>query len=472
MHKARFRAFATLLAALVWAAAALPAAAARPQSQIDSRGMDLFDAGQAAHAEGRLDEALKLYGESIALDPEFWGSHYQRGVALLQLERPAEAAESLARAVELEREFAAAHAALGDALLRLDRPADAEKELARALAIEPALSGARINYANALWRRKAFAEADRELARVAAERRATPDSEFLHAEVLAGLGRPADALAAYGRALALDPGHVAALHGRGLLRAKSGDVAGAIEDLSAAYRLRPSRDLEAALADLQGRAKAPDAVVDAFRARAAADPNDREARRALAESLARAGRTEEARRELDRLLAETPDDAAAFEMAGDLVSAPAPEEAARYYAGAARLAPENVDYRVKLGGALVRSGKYAEAFEHLQLAAAKAPDRREAHAGLAAAYYGTGQYAEAAREFGWLAERDPAAPGIQFFLGASLDRVGDCRGAIDAFRRFLAAADPVRDKRKIEDVNLRLPAIERQVERDGCRKKK
>jgi protein O-GlcNAc transferase len=463
--------FVAILLAPATAASALQAGAA---SQIDARGIDLFDKGQAAHKAGRFDEAIRLYDESIAHDPEFWGSHYQRGVALLQLDRPAEAEPSLRRAVELEEEMAAAHVALGDALLRLGRDADAEKELTRALAIDPALVAARLNYAVALRKRKAFANAERELARIEADGKATADSRYLLGDVLASLGRAEAAIAVFGRALELDPRHVPSLHARGDLRAKAGDHAGAIEDLTALYRIEPRPEIAAALADLQVRLKGSDGtgLIETFRGRATANPRDMEARRALADALARAGRVDEAKAELATFVAGSPKAPATFDAAGDVLLEAAPLDAARYYVEAVRIDPANVEYRLKLGSALVRSGKYANAVEHLEAAAAKAPERREAHAGLAASYYGLNRYEEAAREFGWLAERDPSSPGIQFFLGASLDRIGDCEGALAAFRRFLSSADPAADKTRIEDVSLRVPAIERQIDRGDCKKKK
>lgn len=466
------RILAVVLLALAAPFSGLAAPRAMAQSQIDARGIDLFDKGQAAHREGKLAEAIKLYDESIELDPEFWGSHYQRGVALLQLDRTVEAEKSLRRAVELEPEMAAAHAALGDLLARANRGEEAERELLKALEVDPTLAQVRLNYAALLWKRKAYAEAERELARLETENKATADSRYLLGEALLALGREGDAAASFDRALALDAAHVPTLRARGYMRAKAGDVPAAIADLEAAHRIAPSPETEAALADLRLRAASSGdpGVIATLRSRADANPRDLAARLALADALARAGRVDDAKRELVKYLEASPTEPATFDAAGDVLLDAAPLDAARLFVEAARLAPDNVEYRLKLGSALVRSGRYDAALPHLEHAAAKAPDRREAHAGLAASFYGLGRYAEAAREFGWLAEKDPASPGAQFFLGASLDRVGDCHGAVAAFRRFLATADATRDKSRIEEVNLRLPAIEREIERGGCKK--
>jgi predicted Zn-dependent protease len=185
----------------------------------------------------------------------------------------------------------------------------------------------------------------------------------------------------------------------------------------------------------------------------------------------KAGRVDDARKQADALIAAAPDDSVSYDIAGDVLVEAAPLDAARHYLKAVKLAPANVDFLVKLGSALVRAGEYEASLQSLALAVEKAPDRREAHAGLAAAFYGTHRYELAAREFGWLAAREPDSAFVQFFLGASLDRIGDCAGALAAFERFLAKADPQRDKGRIDEVNLVVPRLRRQVDKGDCVKK-
>lgn len=476
LHRFHLPIFATVL---VWsAAAAFPASAGaglrqeKPAAriQIDARGLDAFEEGQKAHQLGRLAEAIAAYDRAIALDPELWGAHLQRGVALLQLGQAAAAETSLRRAVEIESEFAAAHAALADALLALDRPNEALAEYRRALAIDPDLSQARPNYAVALWRTGDMAGADRELAMIESARLATADTFTLHAEVLLKLKREPEAEVAFERALALDATHADARAGRGRMRAAAGDLEGAIADLTVANTTRPSPELTADLASLAARANDPERALRLLQERVTSTPTCIPCRRDLADMLVRLGRNDEAGIQADAIVALAPNDAVTHESAGDIFFEKDPLAAARHYVWAVRLAPENVEFRVKLGATLVRAGRYAEAIEHLTVVVARQPDRREGHAGLAAAWYGTDRYADAAREFAWLAEREPAAPFIQFYLAASLDRTGDCTAALAAFERFLALADPTSDRVRIDEVNLRLPGLKRQIEK-GCGRK-
>lgn len=471
MHKVLGRFIAIALAALL-AGTALGAQKPEPApsgSQIDSSGFDLYEAGQKEHREGHLDKAIELYDKALEIEPELWHAYYQRGIAFLQLNRPADAEKLLRRATEIEGEIAAPHAALGEALLVLGRGQDAEIELAKALQLDPMLSGARINYAVALWQRKAFVEAERELARVETEKHETADSCVLHGQVLEQLGREKDAAAAYERAIAIDPKQPDAHVFRGRLRAKAGDAAGAIEDLSAAQAVRPDDEIGRELRGLQVRSGNAGDALESLGQQVAAHPDDAAARRAYADALARAGRIDDAKVQLEALTngattAET------FDFAGDVLLEGDPLDAARYYVQAARLEPDDTGHRLKLGTALVRAGKYQAALEHLRFCVAKAPDGREGHAGLAAALYSTKDYAGAAQEFGWLASHEPDNTLAQYFLGASLDRIGDCQGALTAFERFLSHADAQRDKPKIDEVNLVLPRIKRQLEKGECKK--
>ena len=440
-----------------------------PAPQIDTRGLDAFEEGQRAHQQGRVTDAIALYDKAIELDTELWGAHYQKGVALLQLGKPIEAEKSLRRAVEIEQEFAAAHAALADALLALDRSTEAIAEYSKAFEIDAELVQARANFAVALWRTGSFAEADRELSMIERQNAATADTHTLHAEVYLKLNRPADAARAFDLAISADGRHVDALVGRARIRQGAGDLAGAVADLTMANSVRPSAELSAELADLAARNNDPERVLAALRERVRGEPTNRRFLQDLAEALARAGKPDEAKTQADAIVALAPNDPTAHEAAGDVFAETSPLDAARYYVWAARLAPDNVDVRVKLGTALVRAKKYSDSIEHLGLVVARQPDRREGHAGLAAALYAESKFADAAREFAWLAERDPKAAYVQFYLGASLDRTGDCRAALTAFERFLSLADPSTDRSRIDEVNLRLPGLRRQVDR-GCAK--
>jgi tetratricopeptide (TPR) repeat protein len=442
------------------------------KSQIDSRGLDLFEAGQNAHAKGNLDEALKLYEQALAADPELWGAHFQTGVALLQLGRTAEAEKSLRRATEIEPEFAAAHATLGEALLDLNRDGDAEATLSKALTLNPALENARFNLAIAYSRRSAFADVEREIALLERDKTAPAAAVALRGDALAKLGKPADAIGAYGRALALDPALTRARLARSRLLIAAGDAAGAADDLEAVYAAEPSDALAAELLEVETKAGRVDRAAELLRDAAKRNPGDPAPRRALVDMLVRAERTDEALKEVEALVAAAPNDVGALELAGDMMLRRSPLDSARYYSRAAKIAPESGDLGLKLGAALVQAKQFGAAIEPLALAVAREPERKEAHANLAAALFGANRFAEAAREFEWVAAREPDAVMTLYYLGAAFDRAGDCRPALAAFERFLAAADAQKLQNEIMSVQIRVGALKRHIEAGDCDREK
>src|SRR5258708_35596087 len=65
----------------------------------------LFERGQNAHAKGDLPRALALYEGAIKLRPEFPEAEYQRGAALMALDRPTEAENAFARGIDLRKDW-------------------------------------------------------------------------------------------------------------------------------------------------------------------------------------------------------------------------------------------------------------------------------------------------------------------------------------------------------------------------------
>lgn len=75
-----------------------------------------------ALSDGRYAEAYDLAEDVIAVEPLRADAHYLQGVALTDLDRPAEAATVLRRAVYLDPDGGLAHFLLAGALLRLGEP--------------------------------------------------------------------------------------------------------------------------------------------------------------------------------------------------------------------------------------------------------------------------------------------------------------------------------------------------------------
>ena len=97
---------------------------------------DFLNAGQAAHARGEFDRALELYEEALKVRPEFPEAEFQKGTALLSLNRLPEAEPAFRRAIELRKNWSLPYSALGVLLTRLNRDAEAVPFLEQALQLD------------------------------------------------------------------------------------------------------------------------------------------------------------------------------------------------------------------------------------------------------------------------------------------------------------------------------------------------
>ena len=189
--------------------------------------------------QGKVKEGVRLLDQSLRVFPNQRAAWYNRGAAMLRLNRPAEAADDFAKAVALAPNFADAHShramalneigafeeaivsaeralALneanadthlrrGVALLALGRAADAAQASGRALQLNPALAPAHQLRGHALGKLNQFDEA---LSSFDAAVACDPNSAPYHADranMSTDMGRAADALENYERAIALAP---------------------------------------------------------------------------------------------------------------------------------------------------------------------------------------------------------------------------------------------------------------------------
>jgi len=129
--------------------------------QILEQIYDALDGGDPQSAEALARQALERQHED---DPVLRLLH---GVALLDLDRPAEAAESLKRAIDLDPDDAEARSNLAVALFRSGRFAEATLEAERARADDCDLPDAHAILGLLAERRGSFEESDRFLNRAA-----------------------------------------------------------------------------------------------------------------------------------------------------------------------------------------------------------------------------------------------------------------------------------------------------------------
>jgi tetratricopeptide (TPR) repeat protein len=446
----------------------------------------LFERGQNAHAKGDLARAVSLYEGALKLRPEFAEAEYQRGVALVSLERFPEAEKSLNHAIELKKDWSLPMVALGSLLARAERDRDAEPVLRRAIKLGAndyvtldSLSSVRLRAGDKV---EALS-----LAHQATEDENAPASAWTWRASVERANRDSvAALSSLSNALKIEPNHVSAFRERAELRIEARDYEHAIEDLKTALALKPEdKQISIRLANVYDLAGKPDDAQRLYQSvgvtRAAPPPPGRSLGNQIQllegtnEEIEAANSDDPARARpaVEKLLAKNPKNAGLFARLGEITRRSDPVKSAESYRRANEIDPANPKYATGYGAALVQLRRFTEAEALLRRVIALAPDDYTAHANLALALYELKRYAEALPEYDWLAASRPEIAATYFFMATARDNLGEYEQALDAYQKFLARADPVNNKLDIDKVNLRLPRLRDQINRgQGTKRKK
>jgi predicted O-linked N-acetylglucosamine transferase (SPINDLY family) len=223
----------------VWLRQAVSRARARPQSALDAATLaETFDRAVDAHRAGRAEEAVALYGEIVAAQPEHAPSLHLLAALERETGNVDAAAALLTRAIAGAPSFAEARAAA--ARVARDRD-DVEAGLAivsDGLATEPRAAD--------LWRVRGELElarhdgvaAEAAFAQALALRPTDAEAHYNLGVALQKQGRRSDAARAYQRALAFDAGFADAHFNLAVLFQEGGAADAAV----AAYRAVLERD--------------------------------------------------------------------------------------------------------------------------------------------------------------------------------------------------------------------------------------
>ena len=181
--------------------------------------------------------AIQLYDQLVpdqSDSPKLWN---ERGVALHQSGRAADALESYERAVALDPRYALALNNLGVARFHAGRDDLAVDAFRQALTVEPAFVKARLNLALLLLKRKEHAlclEAYRQVLRLETEHPVAWNGVGL---VLAGMRQFEDARNAFGRAIDARPDYAEAHYNLSFTLSNLGDFNGALRETKRALEL-------------------------------------------------------------------------------------------------------------------------------------------------------------------------------------------------------------------------------------------
>lgn len=431
----------------------------------------LFERGQNAHARGDLLKALEFYEEAIKVRPEFAEAEFQRGIALVGLERPAEAESGFRRAIELRKGWSLPYSALGSLLVRLNRDVEAESVLRQTLLLE-ANNNLSLRMLADIRLRAGDAQEALQLARRAASDNEAPVATWLLlALAQRSTGDKVGALASLDRVLQSDPLNLSALMERAETRISVGDTAGAVADLKAAEGLIKEDESKfsrlVTAYELAGKPEEARRIALASGlSKQVASHGDLSAVVGTAEEIKAANNDDAitSRKALETLLQKNPDNAMLLARLGASYRTVDPTRSLAFYRRAAEIQPGNADYAVGFSAALVQARRFADAVAVLRQVISVAPDNYAARANLATALYELKQYGQSVAEYQWLLKAKPDLNVAYYFIATAHDYLGEYEQALAAYQSFLAGADQKTNQLEIEKVRLRLPTLRRQIQ--------
>jgi tetratricopeptide (TPR) repeat protein len=294
----------------------------------DANCLAHYDLGAYFDSQGRVDEAITCYRKALDIYPDFIRAHNSLADDLLAGGKAGEALFHYREVCRLDPKFAPAHNNYGAALAREGRFDEAIESHTKALRLEPDYAEAHYNLALALATERRFSEAvphylaavrrqpkgltynnlgyalaalDRDEEALAAYRKAVeldPRLPEAYVNLGNGLARHDDLAGAeknYQRALGLDSNNPAILNNLGHVLARQQRYAEAVTAYEGALRLAPRFDLARFnLGAALMAAGHPDLAAAQYRELLAADNGNPQAHYELARALADLGRREEA----------------------------------------------------------------------------------------------------------------------------------------------------------------------------------
>ena len=338
----------------------------------------LFDAGYAADAQNRLDEAAGFYRRAVAADPKRFEAHLLLGLLLARQGKLDEARPALQAATLLDPGDAgpSSKGRAWRALARIDQdqnPGDASNDLLEALKLSPE----------------------------------TPDDTLLAAELAEKSGQTDAAEGAYRRLLAANPGNAQANAGLAHL--------------------------------LIARKQYPDAE-KLLRGALEKSPDDPALTAQLATVLAAQDKAE-AVPLLQKLHAAHPDDPAITRMLAEVLSEAGDVEGSdRLYIPLLSARPNDPDLLVAHGQNLIREQKFAEAFTAFNRATELDPAKADGWSGLAFAASKMGKPEVTLHALTMRSKYLPDIPSTYFLWATSYDTLHDKAAAITYYHHFLEAA--------------------------------
>jgi tetratricopeptide (TPR) repeat protein len=375
--------------------------------------VQLFAKAVEQHSQGRLADALTLYGSVIRLNPDIAAAHSNRGALLSALKRHVQALQSCDRALAIDPAFADAWNNRGNALNGLGRVAEALESYERALALRPDYPAALNNRGNALRALSRPDEALQSYDRAIVLQPDYTDAHYNRGVALEGLQRLEHALASYDRAIQINPDFAEARNGRGNVLLALGRPGESAASLQSAISLKPDyADAWSNLGNAFGALNRPEEALQCYDRAIAIKPDFAEAYYNRGIALRDLKRLDDALQSYDRTIALKPDHAEAHSNRGHVVQDLQRLDAALAdYDRAVALKPDYPEAWNNRGALLRESKRFDEAIASFDRAISLKPDFAEAYWNKALSVLLLGRFEEGLQLYEWRHDRGaPIAP--------------------------------------------------------------
>jgi putative PEP-CTERM system TPR-repeat lipoprotein len=424
-----------------------------------------LEAGDILSAEKELRKAVSLgIGAQRGLPPLAKTLQAQGQYQKLLDEITPDAAKGSAQLLALR----------GDAYLALGDAAHAKDAFEQALVVDPNAGAALVGLA-----RHAIVKGDRQAAELYSAEALAKDPKnaevwMFSGTMLRAAGKPDQALAAFDKALAVQPGHHTAHVEKAYIEIAQGKFPAAKTDLDAARLVTPNSMLVAytqAMLDFsQGRfapaqetlqtilKNAPDHMPSILLSGAVelnlgayqqaeqhlrkyleANPNNVYARKLLAQTLLKSAHPDDAVAALAPALKQPTQDAQLLALAGEsYMQVHDFNKASGYFEQAAVLAPKAAVVHTSLGLSRLRMGEHDKAVSELQLATELDPASTSAGFALVQAQVASKDYDKALASVEAMAKRQPDNAAVQNLKGGVYVAKGEFGAARTAFEKALA----------------------------------